>query len=432
MIQLVVIISSLIFLISGCGGENSVQSVIGDSQEGGVFFVDAQRSYNQSHMDGSRWVLGAGRFPQVPYVEVDLEGRPQWIVAAPTGLSSIWVVVLEDGSVQSFRVKNGLWSSADVGLDKLNPLRPPVLEIKESLRGNLLLPPDDCSLLSSPVVSENGSMVYIDWNGDLILINDNSRSSLAINALPDARILLDDDGSGVVYTDPTSRYPHGALGDIFEPGGIAVFSIDDGLSMLSEFEFSAPWVGEGLAPLWFDWDGDRRREIFTTLSGESNGSKVAVYSEDGKLIAESEVTGSAFRWRHLLAFGPFSPTGSNELVCVRTPHTNGVVEFYERIEDKLVRVAEISGYTSHLFNTRNTNLSIAGDLDGDGAMEVLLLHQDETRLTAIAHRFGGATRLWQLVIGGKATSNLVAIMLADGSQMVGVGHDGNKLRIWGP
>ena len=104
MIQLVVIISSLIFLISGCGGENSVQSVIGDSQEGGIFFVDAQRSYNQSHMDGSRWVLGAGRFPQVPYVEVDLEGRPQWIVAAPTGLSSIWVVVLEDGSVQGFRV----------------------------------------------------------------------------------------------------------------------------------------------------------------------------------------------------------------------------------------------------------------------------------------------------------------------------------------
>ncbi|MEE3233326.1 MAG: hypothetical protein VX294_04105 [Candidatus Latescibacterota bacterium] len=431
--KLVLNIISLNILFVGCGSDNSVQSLISDSlHDADDLITHAAQSYIQLNTDGSRLVLGAGRMPQVPYVEIELDGRARWIVAAPTGSSSIWVAVLEDGRVQAFRVKDGLWIPTEIGVNNLSPLRPPVLVIEEGLRGSLLLPPDDCAPQAYPVVSKDGRMVYISENGDLVLLDGDLRNSLPINALPDARILLDEEGQGVVYTGPTSRYPHGALGDALEPSGIAVFSIIEDLLLLHKFEFSAPFVAEGLAPLWFDWDGDRRREIFVTLSEELGGSKVAVYSEDGRLIAESDATGSSFRWRHLLAYGSFSPTGLNELVCVRTPHTYGVVEFYQRIENKVVRVAEIAGYTSHVFNTRNVNLSLMGDLDGDGILEVLLMDQDRSHLTAVGHRSGGATRLWQLEIGGKATSNLTAIALDDGSQLVGVGHDGHRLRIWGP
>jgi len=432
--KLVLYIISLNILFIGCGSDNSVRSVISDS------FLDADdsiihiaHSYVPSQMkNGSRWVRGAGRLPQVSYVEIELGGRPRWIVAAPTGLSSIWAAVLEDGRVQAFRIQDGLWVPTDLGVNNLSPFRPPVLNIELGLRGSLLVPPDDCAPQVYPVVTKDGRIVYIDRNGDLVLLDGELRSHLPINALPDARILVNEEGRGVVYTGPTGSYPHGALGDALESTGIAVFSIIEDLLLLNKFEFPEPFVAEGLAPMWFDWDGDRRREIFTTLSEESGGSKVVVYSDEGRLIAESDATGSAFQWRHLLAYGAFSPTGLNELVCVRTPHTYGVVEFYQRIENKLVRVAEIAGYTSHVFNTRNVDLSIAGDLDGDGALEILLMDQDRSHLTAVGHRGRGATRLWKLEVGGKATSNLTAIVLDDGSQLVGIGHDGHQLRIWGP
>jgi hypothetical protein len=431
--KLLLNIISLNILFVGCGSDNSVRSVISDSLlDADNSIIHVAHSYVPSHMNGSRWILGAGRLPQVSYVEIELDGRPRWIVAAPTGLSSIWAAVLEDGRVQAFRVKDGLWVPTDLGVNNVSPFRPPVLNIELGLRGSLLVSPDDCAPQVYPVVSKDGRMVYIDGNGDLVLLDGELRSHLPINALPDARILLDEEGRGVVYTGPTGSYPHGALGDALESSGVAVFSIVEDLLLLNEFEFLEPFVAEGLAPMWFDWDGDRRREIFTTLSEESGGSKVVVYSDEGRLIAESDATGSAFQWRHLLAYGAFSPTGLSELVCVRTPHTYGVVEFYQRIENKLVRVAEIAGYTSHVFNTRNVDLSIAGDLDGDGALEILLMDQDGSHLTAVGHRGRGATRLWKLEVGGKATSNLTAIVLDDGSQLVGIGHDGHRLRIWGP
>ncbi len=76
-------------------------------------------------------------------------------------------------------------------------------------------------------------MVYVDKNGDLVSRGEKLKSSLAINALPDACILFNEDGKGVHYTGPTIHYPHGVLGDASELSGIAIFSIGEDLLLLS-------------------------------------------------------------------------------------------------------------------------------------------------------------------------------------------------------
>ena len=77
------------------------------------------------------------------------------------------------------------------------------------------------------------------------------KGRLAINALPDVSILLDEDGKRVIHTGLTSHYSHGALGYALETRGIAIFSIGKDLLLLNQFEFFTPLVTEGIARLWF-------------------------------------------------------------------------------------------------------------------------------------------------------------------------------------
>ena len=77
------------------------------------------------------------------------------------------------------------------------------------------------------------------------------KGRLAINALTDARILLDEDGKRVIHTGLTRHYSHGALGYALETRGIAIFSIGKDLLLLNQFVFFTPLVTEGIARLWF-------------------------------------------------------------------------------------------------------------------------------------------------------------------------------------
>ena len=47
---------------------------------------------------------------------------------------------------------------------------------------------------------------------------------MSVDALPDARLLVDEAGRLAFYNRPTPRYAHGILGDIIEAGDIAIVS----------------------------------------------------------------------------------------------------------------------------------------------------------------------------------------------------------------
>ena len=74
----------------------------------------------------------------------------------------------------------------------------------------------------------------------------------------------------------------------------------------------------------------------------------------------------------------------------------------------------------------------AGDFDGDGRIELLVPNQARTSLGAIRRKPGGAEVAWTIPVGGGVMTNLATVAFPDNTVAVGVGHEGNMLRLWLP
>ena len=115
-----------------------------------------------------------------------------------------------------------------------------------------------------------------------------------------------------------------------------------------------------------------------------------------------------------------------------TPHIGGVVEFY-RLEGKTLRLAAtLPGYTSHRYGSRNLDLGVAGDFDGDGRVELLLPDRSMSRLAGIRRTATGAKEAYSVPLGGTMASNPATAMLPDGKMIVGIGRKDGVLRLWLP
>ena len=234
----------------------------------------------------------------------------------------------------------------------------------------------------------------------------------------------------LILTDPTRRYDHGVLGDDLEAAGITLIETQPSLQVVSQIQIPQPAVIEGIAPIWSDINADGTREIILTRSTPSQGAQLVVFNEMGEEIAAGPSIGRGYRWRNQLALAPFGPNGGLELVDVLTPHLTGVVEFYQLHAERLDVVAGVPGYTSHVIGTRNLDMALAGDFDGDGSVEVLLPGQSLTELGAIRRTGDGAEAVWSVPIDGILTTNLAAVSFPDGTLALGLGRDDGVLRVW--
>jgi hypothetical protein len=255
---------------------------------------------------------------------------------------------------------------------------------------------------------------------------------LPINALPDARILTDEKGRLLLLTDATQRYRHGVLGDSIEAASITMVETEPEVRVVLKIPIPDDTVVEGIAPIWADMDGDGTREIIVTLSNARQGAQVVVFDESGEPVAKGPAIGQGSRWRHQIAVAPFGPNGEMELVDVLTPHIGGVVEFYRLEGDELRIIAQVSGFTSHVFGSRNLDMAVAGDFDGDGRTELLLPDQTRTELGAIRHTSEGAEVAWTVDLDERLQTNIMAVALSDGGMVVGVGMAKGTLRLWVP
>ena len=295
----------------------------------------------------------------------------------------------------------------------------------------LVVQPAGASTLTHPV-EHDGRMVYVDSERALIETNGLGESRLAVGALPDARIVMDEDRRLLVLTGPTDRYPHGVLGDRIEATAITLVETAPTLREVLKIPVPDGFVIEGIAPIWADIDGVPGREIITTLSNARQGAQVVVFDESGNRVASGPAVGRGSRWRHQIASGAFGPEGEIEIVDVLTPHIGGVVEFYRRQGEELTIVAQVAGYTSHIIGSRNLDMAAAGDFDGDGRIEILLPSQSRTELGAVRRTRTGAEVAWTVPVGGRVATNLAAVRLSDGTLAVGLGRDDGVLRLWLP
>ena len=391
-------------------------------------------AFTHQRPNGNRLASGRGAVPWVPFIDIPLAASPRWVVAAPDGQSSIWVVLLEDGTVQAFRLTDRQPEQIEIAPKNLPAGMPPLLLVKDGDPVLVTVPSASASPLTHPtVLFRSGRLAFVATNGDLVLCDGGDCARLALNAPADGRLLVDERDRLLVLSHATGRYGHGVLGDDIEAAGVSLVETMPELRLAHTILIPEPRVIEGTSAIWTDITGDGEREIIVTISGEEDGAQVAVYSENGQRLAAGPAIGRGFRWRHQLAVAPFGPSGEMELAVVRTPHIGGVVDFYRLMGERLEIVAQISAFTSHVLGSRNLDMAAAGDFDGDGRVDLLLPDQARTHLARICRTAEGAGVAWAVPVGGMVSTNVSTVSLDRGRLAVGVGRTGDSaLRLWIP
>lgn len=389
--------------------------------------------YTYVRADGNRLARGRGALPAAEPLDIALAGVPRWIVAAPSGSGSIWVAVLEDGRVQAFRVIDRQVEPIAIQPEQIAPETPPLLIVDGDTPALLIAPPAQAAPLTHAVpLNDTGRMAFIEMSGDLVLWDSGEEARFAVGALPDARILVDEQARLLLLTGATTRYDHGVLGDAVEASSITLIETNPTPRVASIISIPAPAVVEGIAPIWADLTGDEAREIIVTISDAAQGAQVVVFDEAGERLFAGPAAGQNHRWRHQIAVAPFGPQGELELADVLTPHLGGITEFYRAADGALQVVAQARGYTAHRIGSRNLDSALAGDLEGDGTTELLVPNQGMTELGALRHTADGVAVLWTLPIGGELRANLATATLPGNRLAVGVGRADGVLRLWLP
>jgi hypothetical protein len=385
--------------------------------------------------DGNRIIAGSGKLPFQKPIDIQLPGTPIWIIATSHNYDVMWTAALADGRIYSyFMGVNGDIVGAPLLIEI--PAGMPPAAISAGGKFSLVMVPDpEQSSLSHPIyLPLSDQRAYITNSGQIKITDasDNLVGSLEVHALPDARILRDENDRLLVLSDPTDKYDHGVLGDHLEAASITLIATYPEPNIISRITLEENEVIEGIAPIWADMTGDNQREIIITVSDLNQGAGIVIFSENGEQIAEGPKMGQPYRWRHQIAVSEFGTKGKTELAVVRTPHIRGTVEFYQLKDGQLIVAAEFPGLTSHTIGSRNLDQAAAGDFDGDGFSELLVLSPDLSEYIALRRTRTGAEEAWRLPLDGIVSSNLAGAPLPDGRITIGAGRSDNVLRIWLP
>ncbi len=401
----------IIAVIVGCGGDNAPDPAQ-ESRES----PNMKRVINTflTH-PANNYFLGAGRMPSEP-LRIDLStliAEPNWLIASKDAEAEmVWAAVGADGSGSKFRIADNLLSQ----VESTPPMDEDLLALPVLVRGE----DDEYELRRSAVTGSTAPAL--------------ASTMEKFENVPDGSTVLGGNSLLYSYSNPTERYPHGALGDPVEWSGLVAGPVDY-VREVDRIRLADDEVFEGLFPLVADLDGDGRDEIVTTVSGQDTGARLVVfrYDDDGlRRIASSAPIGSRNRWLHQIAVAPFGPEGEIEIAVVRTPHIGGIAQFYRLEGDRFDLVASAAGgYMSHVNGSRNLDQAVSGDFDGDGMIELLVPSRDQQSLIALRRIGDTVEEVWELELGSRLATNLVAAESIDGVLILAAVTEDNELLIWG-
>jgi len=187
------------------------------------------------------------------------------------------------------------------------------------------------------------------------------------------------------YTNPTTRYPHGALGDPIENAGLRV-------TLSNGAERTAVWselvVFEDTAPRLVDLDGDGAPEVITVESHELAGARLSIWGldENDDLVSKAytDFFGIPNRWLAVAGAADMDGDGFVEIAYVDRPHLAKILTVLRYIPQadgsgRLEPVATLPGLSNHRFGETD----IGGGLrECDGVVEVITSNADWTRIMA--------------------------------------------------
>ncbi len=151
------------------------------------------------------------------------------------------------------------------------------------------------------------------------------------------------------YTDPTTRYDHGILGDAVEWGALEMVT-DQGRRlrvMLPETR-----VFEDTEPRLADVDLDGRPEVIVIETDIARGARLSIYGPEG-LIAATPYVGRTHRWLAPIGAADLDGDGFVELAYIDRPHLARTLRVWRFEDGQLGHVADLPGYTNHRIGEAN-------------------------------------------------------------------------------
>jgi hypothetical protein len=185
------------------------------------------------------------------------------------------------------------------------------------------------------------------------------------------------------YTEPTTRYAHGILGDKIEHGALELHL--EGLRAHTIIRLPEERVFEDTEPRVVDVDGDGRAEVVVVETHRDQGARLAIYNARG-LVAATPYIGQRNRWLAPVAAADLDGDGAVELAYIDRPHLAKTLLVWRFGAGRLTQVASLDGFTNHRIGERD----IAGGLRDCGTgPEMVVASADWQRLVGI--RFTGTS-----------------------------------------
>lgn len=184
------------------------------------------------------------------------------------------------------------------------------------------------------------------------------------------------------YADAVERYGHFALGRPHEYARLIATSSN---GERFDLQLPADEVFEDLAPRVVQLAADESPVLLTIISNRHTGARLALIrlSEQGLVIsAQSAPIGSPMRWLNPVGVADLDGDGRAEIAAVITPHIGGKLKVYRQRGETLVEIAELAGFSNHVY--RSSQLALSMPLAIGGRMRLLVPDFTRAALRIIA------------------------------------------------
>lgn len=189
------------------------------------------------------------------------------------------------------------------------------------------------------------------------------------------------------YGAPTDRYAHGVLGDAIEWGSL---TIDSTGGRRVTVTLPQDRVFEDIAPRLVDLEPEGCPAVLVVETQAQTGAQLALYGADGVKLAATPHIGQPNRWLAPVGAGDLDGDGAVEIAYVDRPHLAKVLRVWRYSAGQLTEVAAAEGFSNHRIGWDY----IAGGLRECGAgVEMVLASGDWRQLVAVRFDGGLARRV---------------------------------------
>ncbi|MEB8387265.1 VCBS repeat-containing protein [Rhodobacteraceae bacterium KMM 6894] len=184
------------------------------------------------------------------------------------------------------------------------------------------------------------------------------------------------------YGDPTTRYAHGVLGDAVEWGSL-ILRVNTCIGCaglrLEARRITLPdsRVFEDTAPRVVDL-GDGLRAAMVVESDVDRGARLALYGARG-LITATPFIGQTHRWLAPIGAGDLDGDGAVELAYIDRPHLTKRLRVWRFADGALHPVADLDGLTNHRIGW---DFITGGLRDCGQGPEIIVVNADWTQVMA--------------------------------------------------